>query len=444
MLLIYTSVSCNKNWLDEKADKNLVVPSRLKDFQALLDDNEMFYNSPSQGEIAAGDFLILESNWPNLSTSGIIKNGYTWTYTLPYATTDWTFAYKRIFSCNIVLEGVETISPSSESEISNWKSVKGQALFLRALNFWNIAQIYALAYDSALATTKPGIALRLSEDINIPLSRSTLQQTYDRIIDDLLTAVELLPVIPDYKTRACKSAALGLLSRIFLNVGRYDKAGMYADLVLQSNSYLTDYNQLNELNAYPMELFNSEVIYHCEMRPHSFRGAVATFVNPANMPLYDTNDLRRNLFFKFNANGSIEFKGSYSNNQRFFAGIANDELFLTASEAKARNGNINGALELLNKLLEKRMKAGTFIPYAGLTQQETLDLILLERRKQLLFRGVRWTDLRRLNKEPRTAVTLSRTIGGQTYNLEPNSYKYTFPIPDDIIQGTTLQQNEGW
>ncbi len=60
------------------------------------------------------------------------------------------------------------------------------------------------------------------------------------------------------------------------------------------------------------------------------------------------------------------------------------------------------------------------------------------------MRGLRWTDLRRLNREPRYAISLERTVLGQPYNLPPNHQHYTFPIPDDIISLSGMPQNEGW
>jgi hypothetical protein len=66
---------------------------------------------------------------------------------------------------------------------------------------------------------------------------------------------------------------------------------------------------------------------------------------------------------------------------------------------------------------------------------------LLERRKELCFRGLRWQDLRRLNKEPEYAKTLTRKIDGITYTLPPNDPKYVFPIPPNVIALSGMQQN---
>jgi hypothetical protein len=58
--------------------------------------------------------------------------------------------------------------------------------------------------------------------------------------------------------------------------------------------------------------------------------------------------------------------------------------------------------------------------------------ILTERRKELIFRGLRWPDLRRLNKDG-AGVSVTRKLDGQTYTLTPNSLKYTWLIPQQVI-----------
>ena len=58
---------------------------------------------------------------------------------------------------------------------------------------------------------------------------------------------------------------------------------------------------------------------------------------------------------------------------------------------------------------------------------------LIERRKELLYRGLRWTDLRRLNKETGRQTLLQRTIAGQSYSLPASDPRYTLLIPDNVI-----------
>jgi starch-binding outer membrane protein, SusD/RagB family len=154
---------------------------------------------------------------------------------------------------------------------------------------------------------------------------------------------------------------------------------------------------------------------------------------------YATNDLRRTMFFK--ATGSaFYFVGSYNGNTSPFGGIATDEIFLIRAESKARSGNKDAAMADLNTLLQKRFRTGFFTPLTASDANDALVKVLKERRKELVLRGTRWADLRRLNKEPQFATTISRIVNAQTYTLPPNDLKYTFVLPLKVIQITGMPQ----
>ncbi|MDB5191496.1 MAG: RagB/SusD family nutrient uptake outer membrane protein [Segetibacter sp.] len=119
-----------------------------------------------------------------------------------------------------------------------------------------------------------------------------------------------------------------------------------------------------------------------------------------------------------------------------------NEVYLISAEAKARTGNLAGALADLNTLLSKRWKTGTYTPFNATTQFDALSLILKERRKELPFTAaLRWSDLRRLNIDSRFSTTLVRVLNGITFTLPPNHQKYTLPIPDAEIKLSGIQQN---
>jgi hypothetical protein len=96
----------------------------------------------------------------------------------------------------------------------------------------------------------------------------------------------------------------------------------------------------------------------------------------------------------------------------------------------------------LNALLIKRWKTGTFIPFTATNADDALAKILDERRKELVLRGTRWMDLRRLNKDSRFAKTVLRKLYGITYLLPPNDNRYTFYIPQSVIDISGIQQNQ--
>lgn len=446
-LLLALSVwhgGCKKHWLDAKTDKNLSVPSTLSDFQGLLDNTEVMNTySCGIGEIGSDGHSVKPSVWQYQSDQE--RNAYTWTHDRPVISSpDWNAPYKRIAYCNLVLEGLERLHPDNAGDQQWWNALKGGALFQRGRTFFELAQVFSPAYTSQAATGRRGIPLRLTSDVNEPSIRSSINETYARVISDLMTASDLLPEKAAYKTRASRPAALAQLARVYLAMELYDLAYDYANSSLRLNSSLMNYNTdtLPLVNEYRIPRFNNEVLFHATLVNWSIITKEA-MVDSSQFALYDTSDIRRQVFFKCAA--YIEFKGSYYGDQLLFSGLATDEMYLVRAECSARRGDTAAAMADLRTLLAKRYRGGLFTLPAVAGAKEALDLVLRERRKELLFRGLRWMDLRRLNNDPAYRQDISHvTDTWPPYILRWDSYRYTFPIPDDIIQATGMEQNPGW
>lgn len=54
--------SCDKGFLEEVPNKSLLIPTKLEDFQAILDNSAVMYVSPGLAVISADNFLILSSD----------------------------------------------------------------------------------------------------------------------------------------------------------------------------------------------------------------------------------------------------------------------------------------------------------------------------------------------------------------------------------------------
>jgi tetratricopeptide (TPR) repeat protein len=448
-LLVLVNFSCNKEWLDEKPSKSLIVPTTIKDFQALLDNNfnaTSFNNGqPILGEIGSDNYYITQVGWNNLS-SNTQKNAYLWEKDIYKGdpSPDWSTPYTQIFYSNVVLEGINKILETSANRIER-NNIHGSALFSRAFAYYNLSQIFAAPYDKNDAQVGHGLPLHLKSDVNDNPMRSSVHETYAQIIKDLTEAVELLPVSPAAKTRPSKPAAFALLAKVYLTMGDYQKAFSYSNSCLELYSNLMDYNLINAALAYPFEMLNAEDIYFSASSNQqilSNNGSNA-IVDPVLYQSYNDNDLRKILFFKPSSLGTgFVFKGSYYGAFILYGGIAIDEVILIRGEANARIGNKDAAMQDLNTLLKKRYKSGTFADLIASSSEEALAIVLRERRKELIFRvGTRWTDLRRLNKEGANIV-LTRVLNDKTYTLQPNDRRYTLPIPDQEIILSGIQQNE--
>jgi len=451
ILLVLLSFSCQK-FVDIKRDSTQEFIETISDCQLLLNNySDMNTGYPSDGEASADNYYLNEAGYLATTTTAEDRDIYSWRSTAIHssAAPQWQTPYRIVYFSNLVLEALTKIE-GSEQSVKN--DIRGQALFFRAYSFWQIAQLYTKPYSAVTANLDLGIPLRLSSDINGKSERGTLEQTYSKITTDLLEAVDLLSPALTVASRPSKAAAYAMLARVYLSMEDYQKALINANAALKINNQLLDYSTLNITSNTPFDRFNKEVVFHSlmtrgiTMNPGSATNNTGK-IDLSLVAMYDTNDLRRSLFFKANSGshtGSFRFTGNYEpvTVSTFFNGIANDELYLTRAECYARSGNIPESMADLNTLLRTRWKVGTYKELTANTADEALSKILVERRKELLMRGLRWTDLRRLNKDSRFAVTLTRTILGETYTLPPNDPRYTLLIPNEVINNSELSQNE--
>jgi starch-binding outer membrane protein, SusD/RagB family len=428
------SLSCKK-FLEAKSNKQLSTPSTLEGLQAILDYPDLYLCTVGNN-IASDEYYLNYSDWDGLDE--LNKAAYVWEPNTEN-NYDWTLHYRHINYVNTVLDGIKSVP--SEGQVSKWKEIKGSALFLRAFYMFQLAEIFARQYDENSAESDLGIPLRLTSDFNEPTVRSSVKQTYDRIIQDIEDALLLLPDIGLYKTRPCRASAYGLLARIYLQMGDYEKAKSNASNSLQLIDDLIDYDTLNAADEYPIKKFNVETVFHATTSvPVNSYGWLAK-IDSNLYRSFTSNDLRKSVFFYDNGDGTFAFKGTYTGNYDLLNGIATDEMFLTRAECNARQGNTSTAIQDLNMLLSKRWANGTFIPYTANSSDEALKLILEERKKELIYRGTRWSDLRRLNMNPDFSEHLNRQLNGQPYSLSPNDLRYTYLIPFIVIEITGVQQN---
>jgi hypothetical protein len=431
--------SCKK-WLDAKPDKKLVIPSKVEDLQALLDQNEiMNFSSPSLGEMSTTDYWLTDTDLASLSPQ---ENAvYIWGGDIYYQgfPNDWSNAYNPVYFSNIVLEKIDGFQKTDQNKTA-WDNVKGSALLFRGKSFLDAAWIWCKTYHTASELSDYGLPLRLSSDFNEKSVRSNLKETYARIIADLKASAPYLPAIPFHVMRPSKAAAYGYLARTYLSMRAYDSCLKYTQLAMAENHELLDYNSQSAATTYPFGRFSKEVIMHSSIQPayYNLENSIAR-VDSQLYNSYDDKDLRKSLYYMPFGDGTYFYRGSYARRLPF-NGVAVNELYLMSAECRARAGDKQGALKDLNDLLINRYETGSFIPYTAVDAAAALNLVLQERRKELIFHGLRWMDIKRLNKEGAN-ITLQRKVNGQSILLTPNANRYAQPIPPDIIAITGMEQN---
>lgn len=438
--------SCGKEFLEEKRDARELIIRNINDYQAVLDNQTIVntFSSVSLALMSAGEFTLPD----NVLTTWKVNmpyeiNGYLWEKDIfnGLESTDWNNSWQRIMLANLALD-VQKVTPANATEEATQKNVKGSAHFIRAFSFYQLAQLFVKPYDAATAETDKGLPLRTDYDVTVKYPLSSVAETYKMIIKDLEEAMPLLPATALNVNRPSKAAAATLLARVYMQMGNWDKVLEYANQALSIKSTLANFNNPPYLTqtgfvadfgkTYPEMIWYSQI--HKPSSTYTGMAAAAEVLS-----LYEATDLRRTVFFtKLPTDSS--FKGSLGGLYTMFAGYTTSELYLVRAEAYARKGQPDLAMADVNELRRNRFPTGT--PDLTITDaNDVLKYIIDERRRELYMRGTRWEDLRRLNKEPQFATTLTHTYQGRTYELRPGADRYVMPLPDNEIQINNYPQN---
>ena len=428
--------------LDVRPNSAIVMPKSVDDFEQLL-NNESVTLTAALPTLHADEFLAPDSAawqyWPSLTQ----RNAYIWKRDLYEGENnipDWNEIYKGIFYCNSVLDNVDKVTNNEDRN-----RLKGWALFARAYLLYDLVINFAPGYDPSTADETLGIPLKLSANIDDIQPRATLNACYDQIFKDL----ELVGALIDQqipagnRNRPSTTAVHAFLARIYLQIGDYAKAEDHANRALSLFNTLTDFNVLDTATNNPFIYNTPETIYFSRQVYGYMTYGVDAFyeINPELFDLYHTNDLRRKIYFRSQPNNRIEIKPINTFAGQPFTGLAVDELYLIQAECLARRGDVSGAMLVLNTMMETRYATDSFTPMSASHAEEALEQVFIERRRALVYRNLRWQDLKRFNREGYN-ISLTRTLGGSTYTLPSNDSRYVFPIPADEVAQSGIRQNE--
>lgn len=445
ILALVALISCDSRWLDVKSDKQLVVPSKLKDFQALMDNSRvMFTGMPVIGEISSDDYFVSE-NVLNALPQAWERNAYLWKVdvfddaSINGVTNDWAWPYQRIYYCNLVLEGLAKLEGLSGTDLQREEQIRGAALFHRGWAHYQLVQVFAAQYYEPTAGEILGIPIRLHTDISRKSTRSTLKETYVQIMQDLRHASSLLSEFGKTELRPSKAAAWALMAKISLSMGDYQEAMNYADSCLILNGKLMDYSSLDSTLIFPFAMNNEEVIYRNTLSSaRIFTGAY--HIDTTLLQLYNEGDLRKVLFFNKTQDRYV-FTGSYEGSNALFGGLSSNEVYLIKAECEYRLGYVEEAQNTLVYLLKHRYTPEAWMKVMETEKTDIFGWILEERRKELVFRGIRWSDLKRLNQEGVFSYGLSREVNGIIYELPVNDPRWVLQIPPIVVEINEMEQN---
>ena len=361
----------------------------------------------------------------------------------------WFASYNRIYYYNTVIDNIMNADGSDEQQKL---SIRAEALISRALEYLYLVNGYAKYYDVRTAESDPGVPLILDEDISKKnLVRASVKDVYAQIQSDLQTALPNLPMQAKGNAfRASKAAGYGVLAKMYLYMGNYAEALKAANEVLEINNSLLDLKKYAVVNPQssigrtnvPQDIDNPENIY-IKFAPYVYGLSSKVFGSDELISLFSEDDMRLQVYFTKNFRNIPTDKYVWAPYLRANLAVSSPEIYLIAAECEAREGSVERAIALINKLRDNRIKNNTDI--VAIDRSDALQKVLEERRRELAMSGMmRYIDLKRLNQESQFAKTVTHVTGEGTFSLEPNSPLYVLPIPAKVMRfnKNSMKQNE--
>jgi tetratricopeptide (TPR) repeat protein len=460
--------SCEKEFLDV-IPKGVTIAKTANDFRQLLDaiDNDKGYPYSLSQTLAMADALsddvsIDSTNWNKWTTTEMhfqelfTFKEFVWLYEMN-DDNNWKMPYYVISLTSVILEEIDKVTDN----IPLKNQLIAEAKVHRAYAYLTLVNCYAKAYNSATASNDPGVPI-ITQPAKLPsLKRSSVQDVYDYIIDDLTDGIENLPDdVDQYKHRPAKTSVYAILARVYLYMGDYEKALEYTDRSLQIRDNLYDLNtqytgdfpyytaitKISQMTDEEM-LFLKTTIKGVLSNEYMFINASAfDQVYPGFSKVnssYVNYDLRRTLWFSGWNSSTTNMTGNYliyyGNSPTYRYGIdgtnadgANNipittgEMYVTRAECNARLGNLQPALNDINAVAAKRYKTGTYtaitLAQLGNSQAAVIDAVLKERRRELYGKELRLFDIKRLH------LPMTHYLGSLRITVPADDPRFIFPI----------------
>ena len=462
------SVLTNVNAFNKASDLNLAVLGVYATYQDRIPFDYQLFEMPSDDMYA-----FYFGSAPGIEEITVLQVSPE----NPKINAFWKSTYNGIFRANSVLGNIEK---PTDYVTGQKEQLIGEAKFMRALYYFDLVRIFGGV---------PAVTTVLTNEQARALPRASEDEIYQLIIDDLEDAIANLPLPAAIaKGRASKAAATALLAKVQVYRQNWAEAKTHLEALFSNYNYslVPSYGQLFEIETEN----NAEAIFSIpyvsgtdgqgltyDLSPIYGIYGVINNGNRVGRPTWD-------LHTKFEP-GDSRFAVTISEYQLTFDSKATDAPFwfpyfnkwIVPSPIPTSSGldipvlrlgdmvllyaevlyNLNqpqAALDQINRIRQRAFgNADHNYNMADIPDAEAfLDVLLLERRLELVTEGNRWFDLVRTG---RYLTELKEYDGeynpgsGQAIKIQVDvqpHMKY-FPIPWEQIQLSAdgiLQQNEGY
>lgn len=387
------------------------------------------------------DFIIndevrTENTFAN-GTSGRFTTQASFDYNASSNIGIWTQAYRVISSANLI---INTDVTTLTGDIEFAKHLQGEALALRALAHFDLIQNYGQQY--------------VGGDLGIPYvtefkgneespARLTVNEVKSLIYADLDAAYAAMNATyyDDSKEFISKMTAKALESKVATYFGDWDRAKSASEAVINSGlysiisagDYVSSFAQDGSSNSIFELAFSDVDNQGINGLGYIYRGDSYGDIEVLDnvLDLYEEGDVRADILGY--ENGLLRNMGKYPelNGYDNVNVIRYEEVILNYAEALFETGG--DAVTQLNLLTAKRGAAA----YTSVTK----DDIIKERRKELIFEGFVFDDLKRTGKGVNKIDAKQNILE----SIPAGDHRMTFPIPvAELDANSNMVQNRNY
>lgn len=441
---------------------------------AILNENAYWV----YGELRGGDFSVTSRT----DLKALRTNDLNADYETMNQWRDWRRFYAAIGQCNLVIENIpKVVGRDFRYSKEDMRLDRAQAYYLRSFLYFYLTKVWG---DVPLVLHPADGSFSKKE-------RTSRKIVLDSALKDADRAKNGLPweyngEWPEQQGQyrgqsveghflsiaATKGASLDLLAHIHAWQGEYGRALHYCDSLIDNQSStkyvlvgvdeLTrnedfggsfrgrNYNNIwqIDMNFDHAEISTTGQLEDWTLRsPHIPKDFSTIYVSKDSIQsIYsDSHDQRKEAFFRGLTDAYPEF---YKVNRvhsvvqdptlRYYSSaiilFRYEELYLLRAECRAHQGDVPGAIDDLNMVRTERSLSGLSETFGN--QDIVLDLILEERRRELIGEGWRWFDLVRFGKvDQYTDLTKGDVDNGAVY----------WPVSDEVISlNNKIKQNPFW
>ena len=360
----------------------------------------------------------------------------------------WANFNNNVYRCNLLLDQIDGANFAENLK----KQYKGEAMFIRALNYFNMYRIWG-----GVPATKHVVSAAEA----LKVARYSDEQMFDLIAGDLKEIVDNNYLPETYSSadmgRATSGAAKALLGKVYLTFHKWTEAkdilsqliGKYQLVSPIAQVFNVDNKNNNEI-IFAVH-FNKEI----EGEGHSYWYNLTNASDDTNqtsslLNTFPTGDTRKDLITYVQVEKNVRLMNKfYDTKSPTFKTVGNDQILLRYADvllmyAEALNeiqydaseGSL--ALKYLNAV---RQRAGiSNLTAKQLPSQEKFRKgILVERQREFPYEGQRWFDLVRMG--------FAKSVMAEN-GVEIKDYQLLFPIPQQEIEKvgnkSILWQNPGY